>query len=391
MRLQKPLVWQFNTNGSKLAVSASCLAVAFSFSIATPSNAQGLNTNSPLIPPMVLAPTKSLDESQTVNPDSQGSLTLTETGELEQATAAIPIAQAPSNPPTSSTPGGDSPASIDFAPVKLPERRNTFDSFKTDSLYLLPARFFLNASCENSLRLETNVYQTSSNNRADMIYRLLPNVTAGYALTRRTRVSSNYFLIRDQYMRNNSTLTRNINSIGFRIDHDIPISEKTTLTASFFARELLITKSPSLSDLLPSLLLVRRVGRSAVVYSSIIGQFRFRDVIGQYQEADQFYSFGGVMRRGAWTFTGDTTVVTNFGKTRLRGGHNNQNIIITLEGARQISRRFPLAAFIRTEPIFNTGANSSTGFAGFNFRVFGGLRVEVSKPAIFPLKIGSNS
>jgi hypothetical protein len=35
------------------------------------------------------------------------------------------------------------------------------------------------------------------------------------------------------------------------------------------------------------------------------------------------------------------------------------------------------------------GANSSPGLAGFNFRLYGGLRAEISKPAIFPTKLAS--
>lgn len=273
---------------------------------------------------------------------------------------------------------------IDLTPVELPERGNALDAFKAQTLYHLPARMFLYANCENSLRLETNVLQTATRNRADMIYRVLPNVTLGWAFAPRTRFAWNYFFLRDTYAPNHF-LNRNIHSVGFRVDHDTPIGEKNTLTAGFFARELFITNSGPLNDLIPSVVLTRRVGYHGVVYGSILGQIRFRNVLQQYQEFDQFYSVGGSYNKGAWYLSADFTTITNFGKRQLRGGPNNQNMIITLEAGRRISRRLPITAFLRAEPIFNMGANSSTGFAGFNFRIFGGLRVEVAKPAIFPI------
>ena len=273
---------------------------------------------------------------------------------------------------------------IDLTPVNLPERGNALDSFKAQTLYHLPARLFLYANCENTLRLETNVLQTLKRNRADMIYRVLPNITLGWAFTPRTRFAWNYFFLRDTYTKD-YFLDRNMQSVGFRLDHDIPVGEKATLTTGIFTRELFITHSGPLNDLIPSVVLTRRVGFHGVVYGSILGQFRFRNVLQRYQEMDQFYSVGGAYRKGLWYLSGDFTTITNFGKRRLRGGHNNQNFILTLEAGRQMGRRLPVTAFIRLEPIFNTGANSSTGFAGVNIRVFGGLRVEVAKPAIFPV------
>jgi hypothetical protein len=283
---------------------------------------------------------------------------------------------------------------IDLTPVKLPERANAFnpmETYRAQALYRLPGRLFFNASVENSLRLETNVLQTLRNNRADMIYRVLPNITIGWALNKKTRIATNYFMFRDQYTRQNPLLSRNIHSVGFRIDRDIPINEKTNLTAGFFARELLFNlyhaANHPLSDLIPSLVLTRRCGQNGVIYGSTLGQFRFRDVIGRYQEIDQFYSLGTVFRKHRWIFLADTTFIVNTGHKKLRGGDNNEIVVITLEAGRSISRRLPIVAFVRAEPIFNIGANSSPGFAGFNFRVFGGLRVEMAKPPIFPIKL----
>jgi hypothetical protein len=283
---------------------------------------------------------------------------------------------------------------IDTTPVRLPERNNTFTGFdafsKTNILYKLPSRFFFDLNVENSLRFEVNTFQTNRHYLSDMIYRILPNVTAGYALTRKTRIAANYFFLRDQYDLRNKQLSRNFQSVGGRIDHDFKISEKTTLTTGFFDRVLFINTvhQPGIvfNDLLPSAVLTRRV-TGGVVYGSFIGQLRFRDILSKFQEGDQFYSLGGAWRKGKYTYLADTTLVTNFGNSHLRQGPNNQNIIMTFEAGRRILPG--VTAFARAQPIFNIGANHSPGYAGFNFRIFGGLRAEVGKPPIFPIKLKS--
>ncbi|MBC8000540.1 MAG: hypothetical protein IAF58_21495, partial [Leptolyngbya sp.] len=48
---------------------------------------------------------------------------------------------------------------LDLTPIKIPERAasfGTYDSYKARLLYRLPARMFMSATVENSLRLETN-------------------------------------------------------------------------------------------------------------------------------------------------------------------------------------------------------------------------------------------
>jgi len=277
---------------------------------------------------------------------------------------------------------------VDLVPVQLPSRTNPMQYAKEGILYHLPSRMFLTGTVENSLRLETNIFQTNSHYRQDMIYRILPNFTLGYALSRKTRVSANYFFLRDQYAFHNSLMSRNIQSVGFEVDRDFQLSPKTTLTAGLFGRELFMTNSQPFTDILPSLTLVRRVGQSTILYSSIMGQLRWRHMLTQWQEGDQFYTIGGIYRKNLWAFSANTTLVSNFGIQSLRGGANNQVIIMNLEADRQISRKLPLVAFVRVQPIFNIGANQSPGFAGVNFRVYGGLRMDIAKPALFPPKIG---
>lgn len=284
----------------------------------------------------------------------------------------------------------DNETNIDLAPVKLPERSSAVfrtNQFQTGLLYKLPARMFFQSSTENSLRLETNVLQTLHRNRADMIYRVLPNVTAGYALTKTTRIAANYFFLRDQYTRDNHFLSRNIHSIGLQLNQDIPVNERTNITLGFMGRQLLLSRGQPLFDLLPSIQLTRRVGANGLLYGGVLGQIRFRNTFGKFQEGDPFYTVGAIWRKPRWQFLWDNTLVTNYGNRRLRFGPNNGQMIMTLEADYKVHPRLPLIAFVRAQPIFNIGANQAAGFAGFNFRIFGGLRIDMYKAPIFPLNL----
>ncbi len=176
----------------------------------------------------------------------------------------------------------DDTQQFDLTPIKIPERGaafSNFDSYKARMLYRLPARMFFSGTCENSLRLETNVFQTSRNPQADLVYRVLPNLTVGYALNRKTRLSSNFFFFRDQYASKDNILSRNIYSVGLRADRDFTINDKTTMTAGLFCRELffnLSSSSPPLSDIIPSAVVVRRIGTHGAAYGSVMGQVRFQ-------------------------------------------------------------------------------------------------------------------
>lgn len=281
---------------------------------------------------------------------------------------------------------------IDLTPVRLPEKDNEFSTmqtFRTNALYKLPAKVFFNASVENSLRLETNVFQTQHNNQADMVYRVLPDVTLGYAFNKTTRVAANYFMFHDLYADHGSSLSRTVHSVGMRADKDFYINPRTIFTASVMNRNLFISRIPTVNDTLPSVSITRRVGENAAVYGSVLGQIRMRDFLGgRFQEGDQFYSMGAVYRDTKWVASADATLIDNFGVGRLRFGPNsNHLIVLTMEGGRRLSQKIPITAFVRAQPIFNIGQEKRAGFAGFNFRLFGGLRMEVSKPALFPEKL----
>lgn len=415
---------------TKQAFSAIAIT-ALSLALAGPADAQALPTENNSAPPTVaLAPVVQEVSNVDLNQinlreriDTQEAQQAEE--EKEEATEkSAPITQAAAEPQkaeavtassalgSATNPSGNiaiadaSPVGrsndfvpIDLTPVRLPERPgtfNNFENFKAGALYKLPGRVYLNASVENSLRFEVNTFQTNRHYLSDMVYRILPNVTLGYALTKKTRVAANYFFFRDQYDLRDTRLSRNIHSVGGQIQHDFNISPKTTVTAGLFPRALFIStaNAPAVQfyDIIPSLAIQKRVKTASVIYGSVMGQIRFRDPFSNFQEGDQFYSFGGAGRFGKnlnWNYLLDTTLVTNFGNSNLRQGPNNQVIIVTGELGRRIHPRLPLTAFVRAEPIFNMGANKSPGYAGFNFRIFGGIRADIAKPAIFPVKLKS--
>lgn len=315
--------------------------------------------------------------------------------EVDKPELRMPEDSAPVNQPSDALSPEDRP--VDLTPVSLPRRSpnfNRLDSFEAGVLYRLPTRLFFSSTVENSLRAETNIFQTERDATTDMIYRVLPNTTLGYALTRTTRVACNYFFLRDQYTEFNRPLSRNFHSVGFILSQDIPNRSKYNVNLNFMSRGLFATMDyldeSFFNDLLPQLSVSRPVSNrfgNGVLYLNILGQIRFREVLSKFQEGDQFYSLGYVHWRGPWQFLFDTTLNNNFGSKRLRLGNDNQVFILTQEIARRVHPRFNLQTFVRSQEIYNMGASSSPGYAGFNYRIFGGLRFQVSKAPIFPVRM----
>jgi len=317
------------------------------------------------------------------------------TTEIKSPNNESPDNQAPEKLPSDDLAPENRP--VDLTPVSLPRRSpnfNRLDSFEAGVLYRLPTRLFFSSTVENSLRAETNIFQTERDATTDMIYRVLPNTTLGYALTRTTRVACNYFFLRDQYTEFNRPLSRNFHSVGFILSQDIPNRSKYNVNLNFMGRGLFATMDyldeSFFNDLLPQLSISRPVSNrfgNGVVYLNVLGQIRFREVLSKFQEGDQFYSLGYVHWRGPWQFLFDTTLNNNFGSKRLRLGNDNQVFILTQEIARRVHPRINLQTFVRSQEIYNMGASSSPGYAGFNYRIFGGLRFQVSKAPIFPVRM----
>ncbi len=287
----------------------------------------------------------------------------------------------------------DSSQPIDLTPVPLPKSTPASESmrlFNTTALYYLPPKLFFNLYTENSLRYENNVFQTRSHALGDMIYRVYPDMTLGYALNRKTRISANYFMYRDNYGWHAHSLDRTVHSLSLRADRDFYLSPTTVLTTSVSGRQLFITRARDLSDIMPQATVVHRVGAYGAVYGSVIGQLRFQHTLGRWQEGDQFYSIGAIYKKPMWRALADFTWIDLFGDPRQRFGvQSNHQAVITLEAGRRVSQVIPLVAFLRVQPIFNVGEEKKAGFAPFDLRLFTGVRLELAKPAIFPVKLRS--
>lgn len=247
----------------------------------------------------------------------------------------------------------------------------------------LPRRMWFTSSTEVSQRLETNVFFTKQPYAADYVFRVLPNTSIGYNIFKHTSVYCNHFVIKDVFAEHyilTQPTTQSL-SLGFR--QDIPLGSRTNIQADFQARELWQAKHLRQGDLLPSITITRVVAPNLVLFGSALLQRRSKGFFsGATRELDPFYTLGFLYRRGQWSFVATDTLVNNF---RTRGAIppiSNSLNILTMELSRPVSKKMPaLQAFVRAEPIWNWGANGAPGLSGFDFRLFGGVRLSLNKPA----------
>jgi hypothetical protein len=282
---------------------------------------------------------------------------------------------------------------------------------------ILPSRFYFSASCETSLRYETNPFQYPKKsifvrrlpppqqlqqlplnqqlqiqklvqqvNSEDTVFRILPNVTGGWTVTPRTRLFANYFMIRDQLAKN-VTLNTMIHSYAWGVQQDIPIGSRANLQAELQFRELNQWHQQSVFDFLPGLTLSYIVNPKTVAFANALLQMRGKKYFqGPTKELDPFYTLGLLHTRGGWTFALSSTFVQNFREifgpnATIR--QDNFAIISDFEVARRLFRTVPgLQAFVRAEPIFNFHSKQAPGLSGVDFRLFYGLRFAVAKPAL---------
>lgn len=336
-------------------------------------------------------------------PNSPGDNSLasprTETSESLDSNSMAPINLAQSVP----TDVINENQQVDLVPTNIPRRTPAFNNFSgahMNLLYRLPSKLFFSSVIENSLRLETNVFQTSPKESSDMIYRVFPNTTIGYEIAKNTQIYSNYFFLRDQYTAFSPLLNRNFHSIGFGINRNIPLSKnRGTVILGLQGRGLFATldKFPGsfFNDYLPSITYQKGFANGQVIFASVFGQLRFREMAARFQEGDIFYTLGHIYRRGGWAFLNNFTLASNFGSQKIRQGPDTQIIILEHELSRQVSRKFPwLQTFIRAQEIFNMGAGNVPftpgaldnavypGFSGVNCRVFAGIRTTFYKPVL---------
>ncbi len=307
----------------------------------------------------------------------------------------------------------------DVVPLPAAEERLSFgENLQLQMLQRLPARLYFNASCETTFRLETNPFQFPSKrtfirkffppppvfaslnpftqndffrqlsfiNATDVVFRVLPNVTVGWTVTPKTRLFGNFFMIRDSLM-HNVRLNTTIFSVAYGIQQDIPVTKRGNLQLEVQARELLQQNGTPVFDLLPASTFSYILTPRLVLFANALLQLRGRGYFKPAtREIDPFFTFGGLYQRGGWSFSGTATYVQNW--RQMFGANasipvNNQSWICDFELARRMFPQVPgLQAFVRAEPIWNFGSHNTPGLAGFDFRLFWGLRMAVGKPPL---------
>lgn len=347
---------------------------------------------------------------------SRSGLFFKNTGRLGSLLISIPLLAALNNSPANA----QSPTVLptDIVPLPAPEERETLgETFGVKVLQSLPSKFYLNLVTEASFRNETNVYQSPTKRQVirdlrltpdffrltpgerqqalrpvslasidDEVFRIFPNVTAGWAFTERTRAFANYFLIRDSLF-HNVLLNNTTQSLGGGIQHDFPIGRRLNLQTSLQFRELFQSNQPGVFDYLPNATLSYYVTPKTIAFMSALLQLRGKEpFVSPTREIDPFYSVGFVHKRGRWTLSCTGTYLTNYRQMFGRNAQirqNNQSFICDFELDRQIFKKVPgLEAFIRAEPIFNFASKNTIGLSGVDFRLFYGIRGTLAKQAL---------
>lgn len=306
----------------------------------------------------------------------------------------------------------------DVVPLPGPhEGYSSGKAFQLRMLQRLPSKFYLNAINESSFRLETNPFQyptrsalqqkitrgipisafapdqqavintlLGQTSQTQTVFRELPNITAGWQLTPRTAVYSQYFLIRDSLF-HSTILNSTIQSVGGGIQHNIPIGSKLNIQPNLQFRELFQSGQVNVFDYLPQLTASYQLRPATIAYASALLQLRgTQPFCAPTREIDPFYTVGVLTQKGRWLATASGTFLQNFrtpfGSNAL-APINNYSFVCDLEIDRQIFKNHPgMQAFIRAEPIWNLHSKNAPGFSGFDFRLFYGVRMTVGKVAL---------
>lgn len=314
------------------------------------------------------------------------------------------------------TPPSGTVLPTDVVPVLVaPRGRTATETLHLKVLQKLPARFYATAVCETSYRYETNPFQFPTKRKLlqtkfpspaqfrllnafdqaqlynvlglvgndDIVFRVLPNVTAGWVLTPNTRVQFNYFLIRDQ-LAHNVRLNTAVQSFSGSIQHDFRLGSRANLLADFQCRELLTLHQLPQFDFLPSLSLSYRIAPNLSGYTTALLQLRGRKGFrAPTREIDPFYTTGLVYSRNGWVLVASGTFFQAFREPFNRNAvidQNSYSIILDFEIARSPMKKYPgIQLFTRVEPIYNFHSRNTPGLAGMDFRFFWGIRATAIK------------
>ena len=251
----------------------------------------------------------------------------------------------------------------------------------------LPERLWFSATTEVSQRLETNPAFVPTGAKTNYAFRVAPSVTVGYNVLKNTGVYCNYFMIKDHFARQTLLGFPTTQSLALGVRHTKQLGPRTTLQADFQARELWQAVKLRQFDFLPSINLTHVVTPRVIVFGSTVLQMRGRNYFAApNHELDPFYSVGMIYRKNDWNFVLSDTFVTNFRSAVFKHSIPNQgnlSMIADFEINHPISKRYlpGAVAFIRSEPVWNWRSNRVPGLSGFDYRLFGGIRFNINKPA----------
>jgi hypothetical protein len=280
------------------------------------------------------------------------------------------------------------PLPTDLTPIRLREERELFQPGTAFYAFQkLPANFWFNISAEENQRFESNVFLTANQPRRDYVFRSFPNTTVGYNVTKNTGVYINYFLIKDVYndiARLTIPTTQSL-SLGLRRTHQL--GSRTSVQFDFQARELWQAKRLHQFDYIPGMLITRVLTPKTVMFVNIQMQMRGGDAfVAPTREIDPFYTVGFLRSFGLWTLSISDTFITDYRSPAFHHSvpkQSNAEMISDIEIYHPLWKKHPgVVAFVRAEPIWNWASNRAVGLSGFDFRLYSGLRLQVSKPPL---------
>lgn len=288
--------------------------------------------------------------------------------------------------------GGDrtpSPAIIptDITPTRVGDERELIRPGYT--FYLkqkLPARMWFSSVTEVSQRFESNVLFTRRNPERDYVFRVQPNITLGYNFLPNSSIYCNYFMIKDVYARHGFLTYPTFMSLSGGLRQDVPIGTRSNLQADFQVRQLWQARNLRQADLLPGLTYTHVFSPKLIGFANTQLQLRSRNIFatGTFREIDPFFTLGVLGRWKDWNAIATNTFVANFRYPQAIPPQRNYAMISSFELNRPISKKVPgTVAFFRAEPIWNFGSNNVPGLSGFDFRIFGGIRMSVIKPSYY--------
>lgn len=272
----------------------------------------------------------------------------------------------------------------DVTPTPIGQERELIrPGFRFYLMQKLPRKMWFNATVETSQRLETNVFFTSNNPQPDYVFRVLPNVSLGYNFRPHTSIYTNYFVIKDVFADHGILTYPTTQSLAGGLRHEIPVNNRTNVQLDCQVRELWQAAGLRQSDIIPSVTATRVFTPRCIGFANIQMQMRGAYPFnGPSREIDPFYTVGMLYRWKQWTLLATDTLVTNYRGSNAIPPQGNVAMIADFEVNRPISKKLPgVVAFVRAEPIWNWSSHAFPGLSGFDFRLFSGIRMSVSKPS----------